>query len=176
MSDFAHHLPLDRIRDGDRIDLAADAGECAAVAERLRLLSLDRLEAHAALSRDGEQIRARGRVKASLNQACVATGEPVPEHIDEPFDLLFVPAPNAAGAEEEVELSGDELDTIFHDGSTIDLGGAIADTLALSLDPYPRSAGADAALKEAGVLNGEEAGPFGGLAGLKAKLAGDNSA
>ena len=176
MSDFAHHLPLDRIRDGDRIDLVADAGECAVVADRLGLLSLDRLEAHAALSRDGEQIRARGRVKASLNQACVATGEPVPEHIDEPFDLLFVPAPNAAGAEEEVELAGDELDTIFHDGSTIDLGAAIADTLALSLDPYPRSAGADAALKEAGVLNEEEAGPFGGLAGLKAKLAGDNSA
>ena len=176
MTDFAHHLPLDRIRDGDRIDLAANAGECAAVAERLRLLSLDRLEAHAALSRDGEKIRARGRVKASLNQACVATGEPVPEHIDEPFDLLFVPAPNAPAAEEEMELSGDELDTIFHDGSTIDLGGAIADTLALSLDPYPRSAGADAALKEAGVLNEEEAGPFGALAGLKAKLAGDNSA
>ena len=100
----------------------------------------------------------------------------MPEHIDEPFDLRFVRAPNAAAAEEEMELSGDELDTIFHDGSMVDLGGAIADTLALSLDPYPRSAGADAALKEAGVLNEEEAGPFGALAGLKAKLAGDNPA
>ena len=176
MSDFAHRLPLDQIRDGDRLDLVADAGECAAVAERLGLLSLDRLEAHAALSRDGQQIRARGRIKASLDQACVATGEPVAEHIDEPFDLLFVPAPSATDADEEVELSGDELDTIFHDGSAIDLGGAIADTLALSLDPYPRSAGADAALKEAGVISEEEAGPFGALAGLKAKLAGDNPA
>ena len=42
---------------------------------------------------------------------------------------------------------------VFHDGAAIDLGGAIADTLALGLDPYPRSAGAEAALKEAGVLS-----------------------
>ena len=106
---------------------AQHAHNAATVADRLGLLSLDRLEAHAALSRDGEQIRARGRVKASLKQACAATGEPVPEHIDEPFDLRFVRAPNAAAAEEEMELSGDELDTIFHDGSMVDLGGAIAE-------------------------------------------------
>ena len=68
------------------------------------------------------------------------------------------------------ELGEGDLDTIFHDGSAIDLGSAIADTLALSLDPYPRSAGADAALKEAGVLTEEEASPFAALAALKEKL------
>ena len=64
MSDFEQRLPLDRIRDGDRIDLSADAEECAAIADRLDLLSLDRLEAHAVLSRSGQEIRARGRLKA----------------------------------------------------------------------------------------------------------------
>ena len=44
---------------------------------------------------------------------------------------------------------------------------AIADTLALTLDPYPRSAGAEAALKEAGVLTESEASPFAVLAKLK---------
>ena len=39
--------------------------------------------------------------------------------------------------------------------------------LALSLDPYPRSAGADAALKEAGVMSEAEASPFAVLAKLK---------
>ena len=58
---------------------------------------------------------------------------------------------------------------VFYDGAVIDLGGAIADTLALSLDPYPRSAGADAALKEAGVLTEEQASPFAVLAEPKAK-------
>ena len=171
MSDFAHRLPLDQIRDGDRIDLVADAEECGAIAGRLGLLSLDRLEAHAVLSRDGQKVRATGRLKAMVDQACVATGVSVPAHVDEAFELSFLPEPRPGGADEELELSPGDLDTIFHDGSAIDLGGAITDTLALALDPYPRSAEADSALKEAGVISEEEAGPFAALAALKAKMA-----
>ena len=168
MSDFAHRLPLDQIRDGDRIDLCANDEERGTVAERLGLLSLDRLEAHAVLSRDGQKVHAAGRLKAALDQACVATGEPVPAHVDEPFDLIFLPDPG--GNADEIELGGADLDTVFHDGSAIDLGSAVIDTLALALDPYPRSAGADAALKEAGVLTDEEASPFAALAALKETL------
>jgi uncharacterized metal-binding protein YceD (DUF177 family) len=91
----------------------------------------------------------------------------VPAHIDEPFELVFMPEPDAAAGEEEIELGGGDLDVVFHDGSEIDLGTAIADTLALSLDAYPRSAGAEAALKEAGVLTEAEASPFAVLAKLK---------
>ena len=170
MSDFAHRLSLDQVRDGDRLDIIADDAERSDVAARLGLLSLDRFEAHAALSRDGDRLRATGRLKAAVQQACVATGEPVPAHIDEPFELLFVPEPAVGKADDEIELGEGDLDTVFHDGSAIDLGGAVADTLALALDPYPRSAGADAALKEAGVMTEEEAGPFAALAALKEKL------
>lgn len=168
-----HRLQLDQIRDGDRIDINANTGELAAIASRLRLLSLDRLDAHAVLSRDGERVKASGRLKASLSQACVATGEPVAEHVDEAFALSFVPAPTA---DQELELDAEQLDTIFHDGASIDLGTAIADTLALAVDPYPRSARADAALREAGVLSEQEAGPFAALAALKGKLSGESSA
>ena len=170
MSDFAHRLVLDQIRDGDRLDIVADDEERAAVAGRLGLLNLERFEAHAVLSRDGQKVRANGRLKAALDQSCVATGEPVPAHIDEPFELTFMPEPKSRSADDEIELGEGDLDTIFHDGSAIDLGSAIADTLALSLDPYPRSASADAALKEAGVLTEEEASPFAALAALKEKL------
>lgn len=170
MSDFVHRLPLDQIRDGDRVDLLADEAQRAAVAKRLGLLRLDRLEAHAVLSRDGARVCATGRLKAALDQSCVATGEAVPAHIDEPFTLEFRPAPTGGRADEEVELGEADLDTIFHDGAVIDLGGALADTLALALDPYPRSAGADAALREAGVMTEEEASPFAALAALKEKM------
>lgn len=163
---FAHDLRIDSVRDGDRVDLAADDRECQAIAKRLGLGSVDRLEAHATLERRGEVVRAQGRLYASLAQSCVVTGEPVPEHIDEPFSLIFVPEPEA-GTDEEIELGESDCDTVFHDGSTIDLGSAIADTLALSLDPYPRSAEADAALKEAGVMSEVEASPFAALAALK---------
>ena len=86
------------------------------------------------------------------------------------LDLQFVPEPKVGRAEEEVELGEGDLDTVFHDGSAVDLGGAVIDTLALALDPYPRSAGADAALKEAGVMTEEEASPFAALAALKEKM------
>jgi uncharacterized metal-binding protein YceD (DUF177 family) len=162
---FAHQLRLDQIRDGERLDLVADDAECIAIARRLGLEALQRLEAHVTLSRKGEIVRAEGRLNASLDQSCVVTGEPVSAHVDEPFELLFTPEPE--GADEEIELGQSELDVTFHDGATIDLGSAIADTLALSLDPYPRSASADAALREAGVLSEAETGPFAALAKLK---------
>jgi uncharacterized metal-binding protein YceD (DUF177 family) len=163
---FAHHLRLDRIGDGERLDLTADEEERNAIARRLGLGALSCLEAHAALSRDGEIVRARGRLAAALEQSCVVTNEAVPAHVDEPFELVFMPEPETAG-EEEIELGGGDLDVVFHDGLEIDLGTAIADTLALSLNPYPRSAGAEAALKEAGVLTEAEASPFAVLAKLK---------
>ena len=164
---FAHHLRLDQIRDGERLDLSADEGERQAVAERLGLGGLDRFEAHAVMSRIGQNVRAEGRIVAALEQSCVVTGEPVAAHVDEPFALMFVPEPQETTPEAEIELGAEDCDTVFYDGAAIDLGGAIADTLALSLDPYPRSAGAEAALKEAGVLSEEQAGPFAALAKLK---------
>ena len=166
MSDFAHHLPLAQVRDGERRDLHADEAERQAIAERLRLPSLGRFDAHVTLTRDGEKVGATGRIKAQLEQSCVATGEPVPAAVDEPFELLFLPEPNTA-ADEEVELSESDCDVVFHDGAAIDLGGALADTLALALDPYPRSADAETALRDAGVLSEEQAGPFAALAKLR---------
>lgn len=165
--DFAHRLLLDRIRDGERIDLVADDDERSAIAKRINLASLARLEANATLEREGERVRATGRIRASLEQSCVATGEPLPEHVDEPFDLMFLPAPGDGDPDEEVELGAADCDVTFHDGAAIDLGAAIADTLALSINPYPRSAGAQSALNEAGVLSEEQASPFAVLAQLK---------
>jgi uncharacterized metal-binding protein YceD (DUF177 family) len=168
MSDrFAHQLRLDQIRDGGRLDLVADEVERHAIAQRLGLETLSCFEAHAVLSRKGEIVRAEGRLAAALEQSCVVTSEPVAAHVDEPFELIFMPEPQGGGPEEEIELGESDCDVVFYDGALIDLGSALADTLALSLDPYPRSAGADAALKEAGVLTEAEASPFAALAKLK---------
>lgn len=161
-------LPLAKLRDGQRIDYVADEAERAAVAERLDLLGIERLEATLTLHSEDGKVRAEGRLRASVTQACVATGEPVPAVVDEPVALLFMPEPTGT-PDEEVELSGEDLDVIFHDGREIDLGAAIGDELSLALDPYPRSAGAEDALKEAGVLSEEQAGPFAALAALKGK-------
>jgi uncharacterized metal-binding protein YceD (DUF177 family) len=169
--EFSRPHRIDTIgADGRSIRVEADAAERTALAKRFDLVAIDRLEADLSLSRNGDLVFAKGRIGAQVTQSCVATGEPVEAVIDEPFDILFSPAPSPA--DEEIELSASECDTVFYSGGAIDLGEAVAETLSLSLDPWPRSPEAEAALKEAGVKAEEEAGKFGALAGLRDKLKG----
>ena len=171
--EFSRPVRIDTLGGGAReMEIEADAAERGALAERFGLISLERLRAAIALVRRGEEIVATGRVHAALAQACVATGEPVSAELDEPFEILFRPHPATAG-EEEIEIAGSELDVVFFDGGLIDVGEAVAETVALSLDPFPRSPAAAEALREAGVLSEEEAKPAGALAGLKDLLRND---
>lgn len=170
--EFSRPVRIDTLGEGDRsIEIEADAGERAALAKRFGLLALDMLTATAELRRQGDIITATGRVRASVAQACVASGAPVPETIDETFSLRFVP--ESPGEVEEIELSPEDWDTVGYHGSAVDLGEAVAETLALSLDPFPRASDANVALREAGVLSEEEAAeassPFAALKGLTKK-------
>lgn len=154
-----------------RMHIEAGEAERQALARRFGLLALDRLDSDVEVNRTTSGIVASGRVRASVRQSCVATGEPVAAEIDEEFTVHFRPPPESGGGEEEIELAEEEMDVIFTDGGLVDVGEAAAQTLALHLDPYPRALGAEAALKEAGVKGEGEAGPFGALAALKDKLA-----
>ena len=155
------------------IRIAADAAERDALAARFGLIEITTLTAHVAVWRDDAGVRATGRVRGAVVQTCTVTGDAVAAEIDEAVDLRFVDGD--ADRAEEIELSAADPDLVdYHDGA-IDLGEAAAETLALALDPFPRAPSADAALREAGVLReGEgEAGPFGALAALKDRLAGN---
>lgn len=158
-----------------QVEIAADETERTALAERFGLVAIDRLEAEAALGRQGETVAATGMIRASVTQSCVATGEPVEEKVEAPFRIEFRPQPQGATPEDEVELGESELDVVFYDGASIDLGEAVAETLSLSLDPYPRAPAAEEALREAGVKDEEqvarESSPFAALQGLRDKLA-----
>ncbi len=171
-NEFSRPVRLDTIGSQPRaMRIEADEAERKALARRFSLTALDRLEAELNVHSAGDDVVAEGRMRAELVQACVATGAPVPARIEEPFVLRFRPE----GTPEEgfeVELDAEELDTIFYEGSAVDVGEAVAQTLALALDPFPRADGAADALREAGVKDEDEAGPFGALAGLKDKLKG----
>ena len=119
------------------------------------------------LDRDGTQVRARGRIRCGARAKLHRQRRAGAEHVDEPFDIAFVPAPVEGRPDEEIELGAEDCDVVFYDGQAIDLGEAIADTLALAMQPYPRSPSAEEALKEAGVMSEAEAGPFAALAKLK---------
>jgi uncharacterized metal-binding protein YceD (DUF177 family) len=155
------------------MDIGADEGERAALARRFGLIALHRLSAQAEITRRGEAVIARGSLSAAVTRSCVASGEDVEELVDENFDIEFRPHPDVT-EEEEIELSEGELDVVFYDGAAVDLGEAVAETLSLALDPYPRSPSAEEALRAAGVKSEEEAkaeaSPFAALAALKDKL------
>lgn len=152
------------------IRVEAGAGERAALARRFGLARLDRLEAQVQIHRGTPDILAEGRLAADVVQSCVVTDVDVPASVEESFTIRFRPEPAEAAPEEEIELGEAELDVMFYDGAMIDVGEAVAQTLALNLDPYPRAPDAAAALGEAGVLDEGAAGPFGALAALKDKL------
>jgi uncharacterized metal-binding protein YceD (DUF177 family) len=169
--EYSCPVRIDTLGEGPRtLEIEADEAERAALARRFGLIAIDRLAAKVSLTRAGDEVALQGSLQAEVVQACVATAEPVPSEIEAPFEIIFRPQPDPAAPDAEVELSGSELDVVFYEGGAVDVGEAVAETLSLSLDPYPRAPGAEATLKAAGVIGEEEAGPFGALAALRDKL------
>lgn len=167
--EFSRIWRLDALGIDRAVEISAEPEERAALAKRFGLQSLDALSASATLRPTAGGVEATGQLKATAVQSCVITGDPVPARIDQPFVIRFV-SEDMAPSGEDVELDADDCDIVEHDGQMIDLGEAVAQTLGLALDPYPRSADADARVKDAGILSEEEAGPFGALASLKDKM------
>jgi uncharacterized metal-binding protein YceD (DUF177 family) len=176
--EFSRPLRLDQIGAGEQgVEIAAEPAERAALARRFGLADIGALSARFTVRRDAAGVVAVGQVQAEVVQRCVASGEPVPARVDEAVTLRFLPEPDATAAEDEVELSEAEADTVFYTGGAIDLGEAAAESMALALDPFPRAPGAAAALKAAGVLSEEEAAaassPFAGLVALRDQFKAD---
>jgi uncharacterized metal-binding protein YceD (DUF177 family) len=165
--EFSRRFTLDAIGSIPRsVTIEATADECAALAARFDLVSLGSLTATAMLVASAAGVETTGRFVADIVQSCVVTGDPVPAHFDEAFTLRFVEPDALVSDADEIELTGDDCDLIEMDGGAVDLGEAVAQTLGLSLDPFPRSDAERAREEERKWVAGEEAGPFAGLKGL----------
>jgi uncharacterized metal-binding protein YceD (DUF177 family) len=138
--EFARPIAADSVgSQTQHREIVADAAERAALARRFGLLSLDRLSATLELRRQaGEVIRLTGRLIGDVVQSCVVSLAPVPAHIEADFEASYAAA----------ELPAVDLDPLDHDvpepliDGEIDLGEAVAQQLAIVLDPYPRAPGA----------------------------------
>lgn len=126
--------------EGRRERLEATAEERAALLERLGLLGLDSLTAEIDLHpAPGGAIRGRGTLRAAVVQECVVTLDPVPQVVQAPLDWRLLPPGEEPS--DELDDGPDEIEA-EPDGS-FDLGEALVQDLSLSLDPYPRSPGAE---------------------------------
>lgn len=120
-------------------EIAADEEECRALARRFDLVALGRLDARYRLVREGDDVLLSGDFSADLTQNCVRTLADIPVHISESFAIRFRPAAALAGDEVEIDPeSGEDIEVLESHG--IDVGEAVAQSLSLALDPFPRLA------------------------------------
>lgn len=170
-NEFSHVVKISEVGNHSRnLRLSADETARNGLMARFDLAALDNLEAEISLKHEADAVIATGRFTASLAQFCIATHDPVPAKLDEPIHIQFMAEPTSNG-EVELELAPEDCDTMFHDGQTIDLGEAVAQSMGLALNPYPRSPEAEKILKAAGVKSEEDVAPVVALAGLKDLLA-----
>ena len=127
--------------------VVADEAARAALAASFGLKGIALLRGTFVLRHErGGEIVATLDMQAKVTQTCVVTLEPFEARIAERGTLRFVPARSLPeGEEEEEELDPESLegpDDIPYADDLIDLGAALAEQLALALDPYPRKPGA----------------------------------
>ncbi len=162
-SEFSRPFDVRQL-DRKEVRLVADDGERAALAQRFDLVRIDRLEAEVVLMRDGPALDATGTLEADIVQSCAVSAEDLPVKIREPLAFRFVPAVGQRGLDEEVELDPDQLDEIEYTGTSVDLGEAVAQSLALAIDPFATGPQAEEARR---LLDDGGSSPFAVLAKLK---------
>jgi len=149
------------------VEIVADEAERRRLAGRFNLSAIDRMVATVEMIADGTTINVTGRIDAAIIQICAISGEDFPVKIDEPVDLRFIHPPETRTIDEEIELTADACDEIEYEGLTFDLGEALAQTLALAIDPFAEGPEADRARAEHKLGGETSGGAFAALAALK---------
>lgn len=156
MTELSRVLAVERLPAA--VTVEADAAERAALARRYNIPAVERLSCRLTLRRSRDTVFAEGDLRAEVVQTCVVSLDPVAQSVREVFTVRFVPEGEEIGDEDPE--SPDELP---YAGTTIDVGEAVAEQLALALDPYPRRP--DAVMDPS--ADAEGLGAFAALAGLR---------
>ncbi|MGA7457871.1 MAG: DUF177 domain-containing protein [Methyloceanibacter sp.] len=179
MTSEAEPAPLSRIfkvneiKDGASGEIIATEAEMKAIAglldlARLKVLTLDYRFNHCGSGR----LRLTGRLKADVTQTCVVSLDPVDARIDVPLEVEFWAEALLQTSETSTELPGSVVQLEGAEPivcGQIDLGSVAHETLATSLDPYPKREGVSFDWSQAEPNQAQEAqsGPFAALAALK---------
>ncbi len=159
--------------EGKAVRLVPDAETRRRIAAFLGIEGLDRLALTGALVPVAGGWEVRGQLTATAVQACRVTLAPLKETIDTPVRRRYLRGLEPPPGDERM-LGEEDMDPPEPLGAEIDLGQLAVETLALSLDPWPRAE--EAALEApAGTDTAPDGAerPFAALAALRGKLARD---
>jgi uncharacterized metal-binding protein YceD (DUF177 family) len=168
--EFSRPLDVTRVPPQGSVErISAEPAECAALAERFGLPAVHGLEAELQVSRwRGEGLKVKGSFTADVEQTCVVTLDIFRSTLLDGFESYFLPAGSSAGADSLAIAEGDAEP--FENG-IIDMGEAVAEAVALALDPYPKKPGVtfEDVIEEAPSEPEKpaEESPFAGLAQLR---------
>ena len=125
------------------VNLKANAAECAALAASFELHAINQLEGTATLTPQGAgKVTVKGTITASYEPICGVTLQPFKQKLSKSFVRHYATESLTVETTEEVELPADDsLDPDPIIDGVIDLGAALAEELAVRLDPYPRAPG-----------------------------------
>jgi uncharacterized metal-binding protein YceD (DUF177 family) len=167
MTEFSRPVDIARLGDAEAVhDIEATAPERRALAERLGIVAVGMLRAHVAIRRirGGTAVRLSGYLAADVTQSCVVTLDPVENHLEEEFTILY-----AADTSSDESALGPDTDISWPEplpDGPLDIGEAVAQQLSLALDPYPRAAGIEPDRQWSSESAGSQ-NPFAGLAALR---------
>ena len=172
-----HFIPVRELQgiQDRKLSREADEAERVAIADAFALVSLASLKTTFRITSEGaDGWRLEGEVAARLQQRCVVTLEPLDKSVHEAFSRVFTPDGVDLFSDPSfgVGISLDDEDPPEALGKGIDVGAVALETLALSLDPYPRGPEADftsvsSQPEGAAPLTDEAVKPFAALAALK---------
>jgi uncharacterized metal-binding protein YceD (DUF177 family) len=183
--EFSRPVAVDTLGpDGKTFALAATADECAHLAERFGVDAVRRLEATVSVRpMKGGSVVVEGEAEAALTQQCVVTLAPVETRVTATFSLVYAEETGEDETATVIDIDPDapDLPDPIVDGM-VDVGEAVAEQIALGIDPFPRAEGAEFHAPDADEAGGREAdrpgggpgGPFADLAALKNKLERDD--
>lgn len=144
--------------------LQPDDSQLPAIARTIGVDALKSLAADVTVTPwlDGAEVR--GDLRATVQQTCGVTLEPLEDTVGGVFKVRVLPAgsPNLPSEDLDLDLEADDPPDSL-EGEEIDLAAYVVEHLALEIDPFPRKPGAVFEAPEAE----EEASPFAVLKGLK---------
>lgn len=172
----SHIIRCQSVRERILFSLEPDADARAGLAQTLGIRGLRKLKLEGHLAPDGAQdLKLDARLGATVQQDCVATGNPVTIRIDEQVTRLYVhdlPVPEGDEVEMPADENADPLPT------TLNLEEVLAEALALALPPWPRAKGVDPVSVSVSApgnspMTDEEARPFAALKSLQERTPDD---
>lgn len=166
---FSEVVRINEIGAGIERRLVPDEAATKRIIKALDLGSLSLFESDVKLAPARVGWTLSGRVRATLDQVCGITLEPLPVEVDQRFSVDLILAIEPEADEIEVTLDDDSPDVI-EDGR-IDLGQYVVEQLALALDPFPRKPGAEFVQPE----EPAEISPFAVLKEFKARDDGEKT-